>query len=102
MPAVLCPPSQHGHDRRAELKRGWWLIVTDLGAKMRQKAGLQKAPRERFMEDTHRATCNHHGAEEKISIVLQGLRGEELIEGRCQRDGIAESLYSNSSTRWLL
>ena len=40
-----------------------------------------------------RKTREHDSAEEKIRIVLAGLRGEESIAALCRREGIAESLY---------
>lgn len=41
-----------------------------------------------------RRTCS---AEEKIRIVLAGLRGEESISALCRREGISESVYYNCS-----
>ena len=35
----------------------------------------------------------HHSAEEKIRIVIAGLRGGESIAALCRSEGIAESLY---------
>jgi transposase len=40
-----------------------------------------------------RATRKHHSADEKILVVLEGLRGEYSIAELCRREGIAESLY---------
>ncbi|MBC8718571.1 IS3 family transposase [Ochrobactrum sp. Marseille-Q0166] len=40
-----------------------------------------------------RATRKHYSAEDKIRIVLEGLRGEDSIAGICRREGIGESLY---------
>ena len=40
-----------------------------------------------------RATRKHHSAEDKIRIVLEGLRGEESIAALCRREAIAESFY---------
>jgi transposase-like protein len=40
-----------------------------------------------------RATRKQYSAEEKIRIVLDGLRGEVSIAELCRREGIAESLY---------
>jgi transposase-like protein len=37
--------------------------------------------------------CKQYGAEEKIRIVLDGLRGEDIIAELCIREGIAQSLY---------
>ena len=68
---------------------------------MRQKAGTQKAPAEQVVKDIRRATRKQYGAEEKIRIVLEGLRGEDLIAALCRREGIAESLYYNWSKEFL-
>ena len=40
-------------------------------------------------------------AEEKIRIVLTGLRGEDSIAALCRREGIAESLYYKWSKEFL-
>jgi transposase len=48
-----------------------------------------------------RATRKHHSAEEKIRIVLEGLRGEYSIAELCRREGIAESLYYSWSKEFL-
>ena len=45
------------------------------------------------MQDIRRATRKHYSAEEKIRIVLDGLRGEDSIAELCRREGIAQSLY---------
>jgi transposase len=46
---------------------------------MRQKSGPDKAPAEQVVKDIRRATRRHFSAEDKIRIVLEGLRGEESI-----------------------
>ena len=53
---------------------------------------------EQIVKDIRRATRKHHSAEEKIRIVLEGLRGEYSIAELCRREGIAESL--SWSGRW--
>jgi transposase-like protein len=68
---------------------------------MRQKSGTGKAPAEQVIKDIRRATRKQYGAEEKIRIVLEGLRGEESIAALCRREGIAESLYYNWSKEFL-
>jgi transposase len=68
---------------------------------MRQKAGTQKASAEQVAKDIRQATRKQYGAEEKIRIVLEGLRGEESIAALCRREGIAESLYYNWSKEFL-
>jgi len=40
-----------------------------------------------------RARRKHYSAEEKIGVVLDGLRSESSIAELCRREGIAESLY---------
>ena len=52
-----------------------------------------KAPAERVVKDIRRATRKHYGAEEKIRIVLEGLRGEDSIAELCRREGIAQGVY---------
>ena len=56
-------------------------------------AATAKAPAERVVRDIRRRTRKQHSAEEKIRVVLEGLRGEESIAALCRREGIAESLY---------
>jgi transposase len=68
---------------------------------MRQKSGTGKAPAEQVIKDIRRATRKQYGAEEKIRIVLEGLRGEESIAALCRREGIAESLYYTWSKEFL-
>ena len=68
---------------------------------MRQKSGTRKAPAEQVVKDIRRATRKQYGAEEKIRIVLEGLRGEESIAALCRREGIAEGLYYNWSKEFL-
>jgi transposase len=61
---------------------------------MRAKSSSTKAtPGERVVKDIRRATRRQFSAEEKIRIVLDGLRGEDSIAELCRREGIAQSLY---------
>ena len=68
---------------------------------MRRKSGTQKEPAEKVIKDIRRVTRRRFSAEEKIRIVLEGLRGEESIAALCRREGIAESLYYNWSKEFL-
>ena len=68
---------------------------------MRQKSGTGRAPAEQVIKDIRRATRKQYSAEEKIRIVLEGLRGEESIAALCRREGIAESLYYTWSKEFL-
>jgi transposase len=60
---------------------------------MRSKPMATKAPAERVLKGIRRATRRHFSAEDKIRIVLDGLRGEDSIAELCRREGIAQSLY---------
>jgi len=60
-----------------------------------------KAPAEQVVRDIRRATRKHHSAEDKIRIVLEGLRGEDSIAGLWRRESIAESLYYAWSKEFL-
>jgi transposase len=68
---------------------------------MRQKTEVTKPSTEKVIKDIRRVTRKQYGAEEKIRIVLDGLRGEESIAALCRREGIAESLYYNWSKEFL-
>ncbi len=68
---------------------------------MRQKTETPVTSSERIVRDIRRATRKHHSAEEKIRIVLDGLRGEYSIAELCRREGIAESLYYSWSKEFL-
>jgi len=48
-----------------------------------------------------RATRRKFSAEEKIRIILEGLRGEETISELCRREGIAPSVYYKWSKSFL-
>jgi transposase len=56
--------------------------------KMRQKSGTRQTGAARAIKDVRRATRKQYSAEEKICIVLDGLRGEESIVELCRREGI--------------
>src|ERR1700676_3318170 len=68
---------------------------------MRQKSGPEKQPAEDAIRDIRRATRRHFSAEEKIRVVLEGLRGEESIAELCRREGIASSMYYGWSKEFL-
>ena len=68
---------------------------------MIQKQDVTAASAEKAIRDIRRATRRHRSAEEKIRIVLSGLRGEDSISELCRREGIAESLYYSWSKEFL-
>ena len=61
----------------------------------------KKTSAEQSVRDIRRKTRKQYSAEEKIRIVLEGLRGEESIAALCRREGIAESLYYSWSKEFL-
>ncbi len=69
---------------------------------MRQH-GKQQVPQnaEETVRDIRRATRRHFSAEEKIRIVLEGLRGEDSIAELCRKEGIAQNLYYRWSKEFL-
>lgn len=68
---------------------------------MKPKPGRPETPSERLVRDIRRVTRKQYSAEEKIRIVLDGLRGECSIAELCRREGIAESLYYSWSKEFL-
>ena len=63
--------------------------------KTRQTSG------ERIVKDIKRKTRKRYSAEEKIRIVLDGLRGEESVAELCRQEGIAQGLYYKWSKDFL-
>lgn len=61
----------------------------------------KKASAESTIRTIRRNTRRQYSAEEKIRIVLEGLRGEETIAELCRREGIAQSLYYKWSKEFL-
>jgi len=78
-----------------------WLILTFKGTKMRQHSNSAKDPAEKVVKEIRRATRKQYSAEEKIRIVLEGLRGEDSIAEICRREGIAQNLYYRWSKDFL-
>jgi len=68
---------------------------------MRQKSGTPKVSSEQVLKGIRRATRKHYSAEDKIRIVVDGLRGEYSIAELCRREGISESLYYSWSKEFL-
>ena len=52
-----------------------------------------KRSAEKTVRDIRRATRRHYSAEEKIRVVLEGLRGEDSIAEMCCREGINSNVY---------
>src|SRR6266436_12212 len=56
---------------------------------------------EKTVRDIRRATRRQYSAEQKIRIVLEGLRGETSIAELCRKEGIAQSMYYGWSKEFL-
>jgi transposase len=68
---------------------------------MGQKSGPEKEPAEQVIKQIRRVTRRQFSAEEKIRIVLSGLRGEDSIAELCRREGIVQNLYYRWSKEFL-
>src|SRR2546426_6387427 len=68
---------------------------------MRQKSVPEKEPATQVVKNIRRATRRHFSAEDKIRIVLEGLRGEDSIAELCRREGIVQNLYYRWSKDFL-
>ena len=67
---------------------------------MRQKHGPNGSA-EKHVKEIKRKTRRQYSAEEKIRIVLEGLRGEYSIAELCRREGIAQGLYYTWSKEFM-
>jgi len=56
---------------------------------------------EKIVKAIHRKTRRKYSAEEKIRIVLEGLRGEESIAELCRREGLNQNVYYRWSKEFL-
>lgn len=71
---------------------------------MKQKQANTKTAKgsgERLVRDIRRKTRKSYSAEEKIRIVMEGLRGEYSIAELCRREGIHQNLYYRWSKEFL-
>jgi transposase len=67
-------------------------VTSGLGPK--RKRG--ETPRQQIRQ-AKKATRRRFSAEEKIQIVMEGIRGEEPVSALCRREGIQSTVYY----RWL-
>ena len=68
---------------------------------MNTKNRTRKDSAEKTVRDIRRATRRNYSAEEKIRIVLEGLRGEDSIAELCRKEGINQNLYYRWSKEFL-
>ena len=68
---------------------------------MRSKQKNSKVPAEQVVKDIRRARRKPYSAEEKIRIVLEGLRGDDSLAELCRREGIAQGVYYKWSKEFM-
>ena len=68
-----------------------------LEAKRKQQTKSSDSETTKLIRKTRQATRKRYTAEEKIRIVMEGVRGEEPVSAICRREGI----HSNMYYRWL-
>ena len=68
---------------------------------MKSKQKNSKVPAERVVKDIRRARRKPYSAEEKIRIVLEGLRGDDSLAELCRREGIAQGVYYKWSKEFM-
>lgn len=68
---------------------------------MRQKTERHQEAADRTIKDIRRQTRRKYTAEDKIRIVLSGLKGEDSIAELCRQEGIAQSQYYSWSKEFL-
>jgi len=68
---------------------------------MGSKIEGQSDEAEKAVRDIRRATRRHFSAEDKIRIVIAGLRGEESVAELCRKEGINQNLYYRWSKDFL-
>ena len=60
-----------------------------------------KPSAEAVVKDIKRRTRRHFSAEDKIRIVLEGLRGDDSIAELCRKEGIAQNLFYTWSKEFM-
>jgi len=68
---------------------------------MRHKTNRHQDAAERSIKDIRRKTRKRYSSEEKIRIVLAGLRGEDSIAELCRQEGISQGMYYSWSKEFL-
>jgi transposase len=63
--------------------------------------GKEKDSAQKTIDTIRRRTRRKHSAEEKIRIVIEGLKGEDTIAELCRREGISQSIYYSWSKQFL-
>ena len=78
----------------------FWFHRNDEGMKMKPKI-KSKSKATKVVKDIRRANRKLYSAEEKIRIVIDGLRGDHSIAELCRKEGIAQSMYYSWSKEFI-
>ena len=68
---------------------------------MKQKTERHQDGAERVIKDIRRKTRKRYTSEDKIRIILAGLRGEDSIAELCRQEGLAQSQYYSWSKEFM-
>ena len=68
---------------------------------MRYTPERHRSAADRTVKDIRRKTRKRYSSEDKIRIVLAGLRGEVTIAELCRQEGIAQSQYYSWSKEFM-
>jgi transposase len=68
---------------------------------MKSKHSSSKRSADKVIKDIRLKTRRHFSAEDKIRIVIDGLRGDDSIAELCRKEGIAQSLYYTWSKEFM-
>jgi transposase len=62
-------------------------------SKRRSPSGPQNGSAKRLIRKVRQATRRRYSAEEKIRIVMEGIRGDDSVSDLCRREGISSNVY---------
>jgi len=82
-------------------ERFWLIFNRREERKMGSRIDTQSDDAEKAVRDIRRATRRHFSAEDKVRIVIAGLRGEDSVAELCRKEGINQNLYYRWSTEFL-
>ena len=68
---------------------------------MRDTPERHRNAADRTVKDIRRKTRKRYSSEDKIRIVLAGLRGEDTVADLCRQEGIAQSQYYSWSKEFM-
>jgi len=71
--------------------------MSRLKAKQSSSSGSGVSETTKLIRKTRQATRKRYTSEEKIRVVMEGIRGDDTVSTLCRREGISSNLYY----RWL-